>query len=350
MTSKEPRKSLQRVGMRDIAREAGVSVMTVSRVMRNQKYVRPEIRARVQKVVRKWDYRLDPVLSAFSARCRPSKAYHGKLAWMHNWPTVDGWKKAVVSIEYFNGALERAKEIGYQLETFWLRSEGMTSQRMASIFRAQNIAGLLLPPQHRPHARLNFPWNDFSTVTFGSTLERPPLHRVMNHQFLSMRLLMRKLRALGYRRFGFAPGNVDLQRASGIIAGAFLLEESRLDPKHRIPILTEDLNQSYSRNRFLKWFERYKPEVVVAVHMPIMEWVKSTGRRIPEDVGFACYSVVGHAKNLAGVYQGNHEIGRASIDLVISLMQRGERGIPTVPLYHMIPGQWRMAKTVRRLN
>ena len=43
--------------IKDVARRAGVSVATVSRVMNGYKWVSPELRARVQQVIEELEYR-----------------------------------------------------------------------------------------------------------------------------------------------------------------------------------------------------------------------------------------------------------------------------------------------------
>ncbi len=46
--------------IRDVAREAGVSVATVSRVLNKKGYVNLETEARVREVIRELDYRPEP--------------------------------------------------------------------------------------------------------------------------------------------------------------------------------------------------------------------------------------------------------------------------------------------------
>jgi hypothetical protein len=52
----------------------------------------------------------------------------------------------------------------------------------------------------------------FSSVTFGYTLAFPGLHLVTLHQFRAMKMAVRRLRALGYRRPGERrPGDAPAQ-------------------------------------------------------------------------------------------------------------------------------------------
>ncbi len=47
---------MKKITISDVAREAGVSIATVSRVLNNSPYVRPEIRRKVQEAIRKLNY------------------------------------------------------------------------------------------------------------------------------------------------------------------------------------------------------------------------------------------------------------------------------------------------------
>jgi LacI family transcriptional regulator len=49
------------ITLKEIAKIAGVSSSTVSRVINNRPGVRPETRERVQKIVREYGYEPDPV-------------------------------------------------------------------------------------------------------------------------------------------------------------------------------------------------------------------------------------------------------------------------------------------------
>ena len=58
------------VTLKDVARRAGVSYQTVSKVLRNQIQVTPEVRARVQQAVEELGYR--PKITALSLRLQTS--------------------------------------------------------------------------------------------------------------------------------------------------------------------------------------------------------------------------------------------------------------------------------------
>jgi hypothetical protein len=51
---------------------------------------------------------------------------------------------------------------------------------------------------------------------------------------------------------------------------------------------------------------------------------------------------------IGGLDQRPEEIGATGVDLVTAQLQRGERGIPAMPLTTTVEGIWRMGPSLRR--
>ena len=67
MVPEAPAPDGERVTLRDIARRAGVSHMTVSRALRNEGSISAERRAEIMRIAREMGYEPDPFLSALVA-------------------------------------------------------------------------------------------------------------------------------------------------------------------------------------------------------------------------------------------------------------------------------------------
>ena len=66
---------------------------------------------------------------------------------------------------------------------------------------------------------------------------------------------------------------------------------------------------------------------------------------MPEDIGLAAFSVLdGNAD--AGIYQNSEEIGRAAVQLLISLIHHNEHGVPEVCREVLAEGQWQDGSTL----
>ena len=77
------------IPLREIAQRAGVSRMTVSRVIRNAPHVSPEIRSRVESALRKLDYSPNPLLGVLMQSLRSNRA--GKAQNRSPTPANSGW-------------------------------------------------------------------------------------------------------------------------------------------------------------------------------------------------------------------------------------------------------------------
>src|SRR5690606_8938456 len=130
----------------------------------------------------------DPALSALS-HYRHGKASAGSaiLAWLSNWPKREDWRNELW-VHHFTGASRRAKELGYQLEHFWLREPGMSWARREQMFKTRNIRGLVVAPQPIPHRPIQLTWSRYAAVTIGYSLQSPALHTVTSFHFRSMGL------------------------------------------------------------------------------------------------------------------------------------------------------------------
>src|SRR4051812_24644133 len=98
------------VTLRDVAKKAGVSAMTVSRALRKHPNISPETRTKVEQAARQLGYRPNPLVSALMSYRRAVKPIHLHtcLAFVTNFPTRDGWKHLKMYQEFYQGAMESA--------------------------------------------------------------------------------------------------------------------------------------------------------------------------------------------------------------------------------------------------
>jgi LacI family transcriptional regulator len=337
------------VTLADIAHKAGVSVMTVSRALRNQSNISPLTQKRIQQIAAELGYRPNPLVSAlmtYRRAARPVKA-HLNLGFLTNFPVREGWKANRLFEEFYQGVAESADRHGYGVEMFWMREPGLTSERLTQILITRSIHGLVIAPLPIAHGHLHLDWKNFSVITFGYSLAHPMLHRAANHQFRSMRLAMRELRRLGYRRLGLTlPASLN-ERVDRQWVASFLVEQLRYPAEDCVPIhVVEDSNWTFEQ--FKEWRDRHKPDVIITHEEIVLDWLKTLKMRVPEDIGFVhlnCYDTNGQ---FAGVYQNGHAIGVAATDMVVAMINRNERGIPELPRSLLVEGTWVEGQTVRK--
>ena len=336
---------------KDIARAAGVTQATVSLALRNHPSVKPETAAHVRAIAERLSYVLDPYLSGLSAYRRslrpPNDPRRAALAWLSNDADGSFWKNSRAFSAYHEGARLRAAELGYGLEDHCLSRPGMTPRRLEQILHSRGIPGIIVAPQPRPDARLDFSFERFSAVSLGYTLAEPRLHLVTWHQFRAMETLFRKLLALGYRRPGLALALDSDLRSDRNWSAAFLSEQARLSPADRIPPL---LDEQLDAARLLSWHGEYKPDVVVAIWPQVHRWLAEAGISVPDDVGFACLSVTEGDPELSGLSENPRAIGAKAVDFIVDMIHRAERGVPAMQVCFLTEGHWFEGGTLRTLS
>lgn len=128
----------------DIAKQAGVSIKTVSRVINREDGVGPETRARVEDLVVRLGYR--PNVSARSLSSRRSYLIGAVFARMGAYHYIG---------EVQAGAMRACRRAGYHLVVEQAEGEGASGyEALAQILRAARFDGLILTPPLCDDARM----------------------------------------------------------------------------------------------------------------------------------------------------------------------------------------------------
>jgi LacI family transcriptional regulator len=339
--------TVERVTIRDIAKKTGLHFTTVSLALRNSPRLKASTREKIQKLAKKMGYRPDPMLAALNAyrQAKLLPQYQATIAWINNWPTRDHMLSNTEFREYFQGAQERAQERGYVLEEFWLREPGMTLDRFNRILRARNIQGMLIAPQPESLTLLPFNYDELSTVALGYNMRPSSMHVVTNHLFHSMGLLFDHLRALGYRRVGLCVSSNWDEKVENALLGGWVLwnwKNPRQIQMHRYAD-----NPIAAVEKFVQWLKQKKVEVVVSTD-DIAKILMARGFKFPETIGYASLALPFEEKYFSGIYQNDKLIGGKAVDLIIGMLNRGERGLPRTPIRTLIESDWCPGQTLRR--
>lgn len=336
----------KRVLIKDVAKRAGVHAATVSRALRGDVRIREEVRARVRALADEMGYRPDPALRAlakYRAKARPAE-YRGLLAWITNERTRGNWRH-YEKLAYFEGATKRARELGYDLEHFWANEAGMTPERLRAILAARGVRGVLLPPPAPKAVRVELDWNGLAVVSFGCSRVEPRLHSIHCHHYRAMESLLAELWALGYRRPGIALMKAINTSVDGAWSAAYLrfVQETT----GRMPRLL--INDAWGAEELLAWRKDQRVDVVVSERFEALGWLRDGGVDVPGECGFALTGRHREHPAFAGIDENSTVIGETAVELLTSLVERGEFGVPKNPQNVLIEGFWRASdETVRR--
>jgi LacI family transcriptional regulator len=348
--------SERRVTLSDIASKAGVHVTTVSLAMRNHPRLPEATRQRIQALAQQMGYTPDPLLRALVA-------YRGgvierrntpTLAYVTNWTTRWGWKNVTAHPDFYEGAVAKAKELGYVLEHFWMRDEGMSQERLGQILYSRGINGLIIASHGREMGdALQFKWENFSAVKIDYFPHQPALHNVTNNQCDIARLAMHKVIAAGYRRVGFVMHRGWDHAVDHLWTAGYLCEQQALTARERIPAhlfpepepVERWLNESKSEvfpepEAFMAWFEKYQPEVVISKASFVLPLFKKMGLSVPRDVAFVDVFLDDFSGRTAGVKQNHTTVGALAVEILAGQLQHNKYGVPEIPTTTYVEGTW----------
>jgi len=330
----------------DIAKKAGVSVMTVSYALRNQPQTAASTREHVMKVARELGYVPDPEISRMMNYLRANKGvrYQSTLALLNSHPTRAAFHYPFMD-RLVRGAADRAKELGYSLEEFWISEPGITPSRMKRILHARGVRGLLVPPLPDGRTTLDIDWGPFASIAMTSTLETPSMTRVAADTFSDKTRLLEYLHGLGYRRMAMVT-NPDQERRehSGSTSAFHWYHREVLRQDQYIP----PLHLVAPDRSLLTWLRREKPDVLIGPDERLLKFLREQEWAIPGKLGYAAFA--GTVPGVTGIDPQPERIGAAAIDSLSAQIQRNEHGIPQNPKVILIEGELVEGSTTRLIR
>ena len=332
-----------RVSIRDIADKVGMHHTTVSLALRASPLLKKETREKIQAVAAELGYRPDPMLSALTAyrQSKRKASFHAVIAWINNWSDRAALLANPVYRGYFDGAFARASELGYSLQEFGLHEEGMSPAKLQRIFHARNISGLLVAPQPSSQQHVGIEFQDFSAVAFGYSMQPRNLHLVTNHHAQTLDLVIAKLLDLGYRRPGYCILPSSDAGGNYIWISRMLYLYSQRPELVQIPRAV-----SLRKEDLAKWMNKHRPDVLIGFS-DLLPAIERLGYEVPGQIGFASMAVDADNPRVSGVNQNDYLIGKTAMEVLVGMIQRGERGIPEVPIRTLVDGSWFTGETLR---
>lgn len=332
--------------MNSVARAASVSQATVSLALRNNTCVSPATRARVLAEASRLGYRPNANFSTLLARIRLRRPvqYRATLGALTFWPNRRTWRTENFAWRrFFDGARTRAHDLGFVLEEFWLPLPGLTLKRLQSIFDTRRIEGVVIFPASTP-IQLPLDWHRLAACEIGFMLKHPRLHRVAHDHYDAVRSAIKELRQRGYRQIGLVVDNIIGEKVQRKWLASFLVHQPGSETSDRSAVL---LASPHNDTAFGKWIRHYRPDaIIVGGPLPVVDWLRSAGWRVPEDVAVAGLSNFHEVAGYSGVSEKNDLVGASAVDSVVAQLQRNERGVPPHPKEIYIKGCWRIGPTV----
>ena len=183
--------------IREIAKKAGVSVSTVSRVINKKDDVSPETRKRVNEIIEKYNYQPN----VFAKNISQKKSRHIGVVITHD---IDYIFKNQYYDEVFRGIIKAAKEKEYYI--ILLCCEDM--KEAVDIAVQKRIDGMILISPSYEHKKYleELTRIEFPIVTIGKAAFVENLYQICTNNYYGATLAMKHLINLGHRNIAFING------------------------------------------------------------------------------------------------------------------------------------------------
>jgi LacI family transcriptional regulator len=332
--------------LRSLAKQLGFSRTTISDSLRNSPRVSPDIAEKVRAGAAAAGYKQNPLASALMSDLRRSRAhlFRGTIGAI----TLDEAERPPHATAFFdeliNGARVRADALGYNVDKFLIGKTQLSWRRLEGILRSRRIEGLMLLPAWADPDYSKLDWSRYAGVYCDYLIEHPALNSVCSDHYRSMMTALQTLHTRGYQRLGVVlhrPHDARLQHRWEAAAIVFQLHAAGIQ---YVPPLVRD---SLSSEEFKTWFRKHSPDVVLAHHDQVMDWMKECGAQIPTTHGFCCLNVLMRSSPCAGLDLQPRLLGEHAIEGVIAQLQRNEHGVPSKASLTTTAAIWVEGPTVR---
>ena len=322
----------------------------MSLALRQSRQISAATRARIQKLARDRGYESNPLVSAVFShlRLRKPRGDHAVIAYLNTWWPQSAWEECDTKTGQFRGAARRAAALGFRLENFWSAEPGMNPARLAQIFRARGIRGVVVGPLQHQAVAPDFPWDQFALATIGYSLHAPAIARATHAHFRGMSTAMDRLIAHGYRRIGYVTSQDFEERVSSLWGAAYHYHQHRLAARDRIAplVFAGEANPRQLRG----WLARTRPDAIINALPLVYEQLTELGRQAPRDLGFVHLDLPAHLRKagVCGIDQLSETVGAYTLELVANQIYTDTSGVPEHPVTQLVEGVWIDGRSIAR--
>ena len=335
--------------MQYLATACGVSKNTVSQALRNSPQISEATRQRIADAAKSMGYQKNAVVAELMARLHAggNQRFQCTLALINANRDRMAFKRHPTIPVYVRGCRERATDLGYKLDEFWIHEPDLSGERLCQIFRGRGIPGGILvglmvenrlPESFQPLAR------EFPVVVTGVRTREPRLSfACVDHHMVALRAF-EKVVELGYKR----PGLVLDARIDALVehrfSAGYEVAQRRLPATRRLKPFFQVNEARVDKSLFHRWLNRERPDAIFSLYHEIGDWVEACGLRVPDDVLMVQYEWRSGSPHWPGMNQHNELAGQAAVDMLIGMLHRSEKGPPPFPQATLIDPSWTARK------
>ncbi len=299
--------------IKDVAKAAGVSTATVSRVLSNGDHVRAEVRERVMKAVEQLAYR--PNLLARSLRAQQSNTIGLIVSDIRN-PFFTSISRSVEDMAY---------EQGYSLVLCNTDENPEKETIYLNLMHDENVAGVIFSPTRQTAARFSTLEIAFPTVVVDRSVGDAEVDSVLLDNVDSAYRLTKHLIEQGYRHIAALCGEMSTTGREREAGYEKALREHNLVPQQDIIKFVQPRSEAGYATTLKLLDAACRPDALLTTNSVLasgaLQAIRERGLTIPDDIALVTFdettwaSLVQPAITL--IDQPTYEIGKTATELLL---------------------------------
>jgi LacI family transcriptional regulator len=344
---------MKRTTLTEVARAVGLTKSAVSLALRHDPRIPASTRRRVEQAAGQLGYRRNAVVAHLMSELRRGTASVSSptIALLNLNEDRHAFTRHPTIPVYVRGVRQRAKTLGYAVDTIAEPSKTVDGRRLRRILHARSIRGCILTGLMRDNRlprNLAPLWQAFPCVITGVRTEEPQLpFACADHHAVSQMAVAMALRS-GRRRPALVLDRQIDELVQGRFSAGFLVAQKSLPAAARIPPYYHEDNEYSPSTSFVRWFERHRPDAILTLYHVVEDWLRAMRVGVPRDVALVQLEWRPHRPAWAGVDQHNDRTGAAAVDLLIQMIHAGETALQTHPRAILIEPSWQRGPTLLR--
>ncbi|MFC0535765.1 LacI family DNA-binding transcriptional regulator [Pelagicoccus mobilis] len=330
--------------MKEIAEMANVSVMTVSRALRNSPGISGETRERVLEIANEVGYQKNPLVSALMTQRRKGAPADISLTVAHIHCLPADRKLTGNLLTLRQGIRSQAKKHGFEVSEFYLNEPGMTPQRLANILSSRGIRAAIFEHFFEDGVELDIDLSSISAVALTHTMRKPNLNRVVVAEYLSVLVATEHLEKLGYQKIGLIVNPRQEAIARIKREAAWLLHQQNLPEHARVPLLVSE--REGFESALESWLKTHTPDAIICPYRRAKPLID----QLDQKIGYVQLGWHEDDTELAGVDPNWRQVGISAVNKVVDQLFRGEFGEPQTPTVTSIDCHWQDGPSVQVPN
>ncbi|WPJ95168.1 LacI family DNA-binding transcriptional regulator [Coraliomargarita algicola] len=338
------------ITLRDIAKESGVSLATVSRALRDDPRTAKATKKKVKDVADRLGYRPDPALQVLIER-----RWHGRrmnegmnIAYVYNGKGINAES---CKIEY-RRFRETAQKLGYTLIAEDL-SKYPNVEKVIKRMETKGVTGVVFTVMADAPYPIDTINERFASVSVNVSSWKPECPVVMHDEFQGVERAWHRLNQLGYQRIGTLLQDYPQSYSMDQRLGAVFCRQHYVQPtKNRIPFHLHPKEAQPNDKKIRTWIERHKPQVILGDDHEELGLLQSMGYKIPEDFAFATINMwnTDLVGEIAGYFRDNVNLFERALKLINMMVRSGNTGSDQGDLIEMVKGNWVDGASLPDLN